>query len=42
MEWDTHRNPKSWEIACKEEGKVRVISSEIRIDLYEKRLDIDN
>ena len=39
MTWDTHRNPKAWELACKKEGKVKVISSEIRIELFEKRLD---
>ena len=39
MDWDTHRNPKSWEFACKAEGRVKVISSEVRIELYKKRLD---
>ena len=42
MKWDTHRNPRAWKLACKEEGKVRVISSEVEIELFEKRLDIDN
>ena len=42
MKWDTHRNPRAWELACKEEGKVRVISSEVEIELFKKRLDIDN
>ena len=42
MEWDTHRSPRAWEMACKKEGKVKVISSEIQIELFKKRLDIDN
>ena len=39
MEWDTHRSPKAWELICKKEGKVKVISSEVRIELFEKSLD---
>ena len=42
IEWDTHRKPDSWSKALLEEGVVEVISSEIRLTLNEKRLDIDN
>tara|TARA_Y100000593_G_C4125858_1_gene244924 strand:+ start:89 stop:580 length:492 start_codon:yes stop_codon:yes gene_type:complete len=42
MKWDTHRNPRAWKLACKEEGKVRVVSSEVEIELFKKRLDINN
>ena len=41
IDWDTHRNPTSWLRALKEEGKLSVVSSQIRLNLFEKRLDKD-
>ena len=42
IDWDTHRNPEAWRRALVPEGKVDVISSQIRLHLRKKRLDIDN
>ena len=42
IDWDTHRKPEAWKKATKEEGNLKVVSSQIRINLFEKRLDIDS
>tara|TARA_B100000131_G_scaffold129981_1_gene126821 strand:+ start:68 stop:547 length:480 start_codon:yes stop_codon:yes gene_type:complete len=42
IDWDTHRNPEAWRRALVEEGEVEVVSSQIKLHLNEKRLDINN
>ena len=33
IEFDTHRDPKEWELCTKKYGKIKIVSRQIRLDL---------